>query len=680
MRLLKLLLLVLLLLPLSVLAQEGDPVNNPYVGRVDLPAPEFPPDLDWINVTAPLSIESLRGKIVLLDFWTYGCINCIHMIPTLERLEAQYGNALVVIGVHSAKFENEGETENLRQIVQRYELHHPVINDSGFRVWQTYGVRAWPSFVLIDPRGNVLAMQAGEIPFEAFDRVIGGMAEYFDSVGELNRDPLELALEGANAIGGLLSYPGKVLADEASNRLFIADTNHHRIIVADLTTYEVQAVIGNGARGFTDGAFDAAQFNKPQGLALNGTDLYVADTENHAVRRINLADETVTTVAGTGAQGYTRYTVGEPQPASSTAISSPWDVTFGADNTLYVAMAGVHQIWTLDVANNLITPTIGSGREALVNSTLLESDLAQPSGLFFRDGVLYFADSESSTVRAADTNADQLATLAGTLDNNLFDFGDMDGAAGVSRLQHPLGVTGGAAGDLFVADTYNSTIKRLDPATSTITTLSGSGSPGGYADGPLDEAEFDEPGGLSLAGNRLFVADTNNHAIRVIDLEAGTVVTLAFPNPEALQIADQPTVIGGNHMDDVVLTLDPQTVAAGDGEIVLRITLPEGYKRNERAMSRVDWNNADEAIEIAEADRAQVIDGLEIRLPVTLHEGEDVLYGMMRLYYCEAVNESLCLIDQIEIEVPVTVSADGASGEIVIDRVIVPPDVQVGSF
>ena len=272
MRLLKLLLLMLLLAPLSVLAQEGDPVENPYVGRADLPAPEFPADLDWINVTAPLTIEALRGKIVLLDFWTYGCINCIHMIPTLERLEASYGNALVVIGVHSAKFENEGETENLRQIVQRYELQHAVINDSGFRVWQTYGVRAWPSFVLIDPRGNVLAMQAGEIPFEAFDRVIGGMAEYFDSVGELNRDPLELALEGANVIGGLLSYPGKVLADESSNRRFIADTNHHRIIVADLTTYEVQAVIGTGARVLADGACDAAQCNKPQGLALQCAD------------------------------------------------------------------------------------------------------------------------------------------------------------------------------------------------------------------------------------------------------------------------------------------------------------------------------------------------------------------------------------------------------------------------
>ncbi len=680
MRLIKLFLLWILLVPLFVSAQEGDPVPNEFVGRADLPAPEFPPNLDWINVSAPLSIQDLRGKVVLLDFWTYGCINCIHMIPTLERLEERYGDALAVIGVHSAKFENESETENLRQIVQRYELRHPVINDSSFRVWETYGVQAWPSFVLIDPRGNLLARQAGEIPFEAFDRVIGGMVEYFDSVGELNREPLALALEGANVIGGLLAFPGKVLADEASNRLFIADSNHHRIIVAALDTYQVLDVIGTGTRGFSDGTYDAAQFNKPHGMALRGDSLYVADTENHAVRRIDFTERTVTTIAGTGEQAYTRYVLGAAQPALTTAISSPWDVTFGDGDTLYVAMAGIHQIWTLDVVNGTITPAIGSGREALVNRTLIDSDLAQPSGLFFREGVLYFADSESSTVRAANIAADQLVTLAGTLDNNLFDFGNIDGVAGVSRLQHPLAVTGGASGDLYVADTYNSTIKRLDPATGTITTLSGSGSPGGYADGALDSAEFDEPGGLSLAGNRLFVADTNNNVIRVIDLAAGTVTTLTFPNPEALQIADELVVIGGNPIDDTAQILDPQTVAAGAGEIVLRLVLPEGYERNEEAMSRVDWSSDGAVIEIAEADRAQAIDGLEVRLPVTLHEGEGVLRGEMRLYYCESVNKSLCLIERVEFEAPVTVSAEGTSGEIVIERTVIPPDIQLGGI
>ena len=242
-------------------------MESRYAGRPDLPAPEFPTGLDWINVPAPLTMAALRGKIVILDFWTYGCINCIHMIPTLQRLEAKYGDALVIIGVHSAKFANEGSTTSIRQIVQRYGLEHPVINDSDFRVWQAYGINAWPTFVVIDPRGNVLALQAGEIPFEAFDRLLSGMVDYFDSTGELDRTPLELALEGAGQPAGLLAFPGKVLADEAGGRLFIADSNHNRIVVADLDTYEVLDVIGSGAAGLTDGAYDAASFDKPQGMA-----------------------------------------------------------------------------------------------------------------------------------------------------------------------------------------------------------------------------------------------------------------------------------------------------------------------------------------------------------------------------------------------------------------------------
>ena len=233
--------------------EGAPPLDSPYAGSAEMAAPEFPTGLDWINVAAPLTLEDLRGKIVLLDFWTYGCINCIHMIPTLERLEEKYGDALVVIGVHSAKFDNEGETGNMRQIVQRYDLHHPVINDDEFLTWRTYGVNAWPTFVVIDPRGNVLAMQAGEIPFEAFDRLLSGMVTFWDGLGELDRTPLPLALEGEGVPPGALAFPGKVLADAAGNRLFIADSNHHRIVVAALDTYEVLDVIGTGERGFSDG-------------------------------------------------------------------------------------------------------------------------------------------------------------------------------------------------------------------------------------------------------------------------------------------------------------------------------------------------------------------------------------------------------------------------------------------
>jgi len=678
--------LILLVLCLTVFimpaaAQEGDPpLDSPFAGDPELPAPEFPDGLDWINVEQPLALASLRGKIVLLDFWTYGCINCIHMIPVIEALEEKYGDALVVIGVHSAKFENEGTTSNIRQIVQRYELAHPVINDSDFLVWRRYGVQAWPTFAVIDPRGNLLARQAGEIPFAAFDRLFTGMVSFWEDLGELNREPLALALEGAGTPPGVLAFPGKVVADAAGNRLFIADTNHHRIIIADLTTYAVLNVIGTGESGFSDGT-GTATFNKPQGMALQGDTLYVADTENHAIRAIDLTTQTVTTLAGTGVQGYPRLQVGAQTPGADFDLSSPWDVAFGDDpNLLYIAMAGPHQLWALALdQDNAVGPIVGDGREAALNQSLATSQLAQPSGLFYRDGQLYFADSESSTIRVADFAADTVSTVAGTTDNNLFDFGDIDGALGVSRLQHPLGVTGSAQTDdiVYVADTYNSRIKALDPTTMGIVSVFGSGGIGGFRDGVGLEAAFDEPGGISYADGRLYVADTNNHAIRVIDLATATVSTVVFPNPDTLQIADQVTVIGGT-ADDAV-TLEAQALAVGVGEIAITIALPDGYKINPDAPSQVVVTVDGDGVAL-DGESETPFREAEVRLPLTLTEGAASVTVTVTTYYCEAVNETLCFFDEAVYTVPVSVTAAADSGVIAITRALVPPVLVSGGL
>ena len=674
----------------AVFAQEGDSgeeEDRRYVGSEQYPAPEFPAGLDWINVPDPLRLEDLRGKIVVLDFWTYGCINCIHMIPTLARLEEKYGDALVVIGVHSAKFENEGETENIRQIVQRYELHHPVINDSGFDVWQTYapyGVRAWPTFVVIDPRGNLLAVQPGEIPFEAFDRVIGGMVEYFGETGELDREPVELALETERRANTVLAFPGKVLADETGNRLFISDTNNNRIVIADLTTYEVLDVIGSGEQGFDDGEFAGATFNKPQGMTLSEDNiLYVADVNNHAIRAVDLTGRSVATAAGTGVQAGVGAGSG---PALQMPLASPWDVVMGDHDTLYIAMAGPHQIWgmtlTDDPERNMVFPFIGSGREGLVDGPFGSAQLAQPSGLEYEDGMLYFADSESSSIRVADIMAGQVRTLAGPLENDLFTFGDVDGEAGESRLQHALGVTAGDDDTLYVADTYNSRIKQLDPESTQISGLYGLGGLGGFRDGSDDVAEFDEPGGLDYANGKLYVADTNNHAVRVIDLAGGEVSTLTFPNPEMLQIEDRPTVVAGNAAEGLHMTMPEQTLAAGDGEIELRINLPEGYKLNDLAPFTSEWITSNEAVIIAEPDLTQSIiePKLPLRVPVTLHEGEDMLHGELTIYYCEAVNESLCFIEQLSIDAPVVVDGSGEGQTIVLEHSVEPPALDAFGF
>ncbi|MCB9450358.1 MAG: redoxin domain-containing protein [Anaerolineaceae bacterium] len=671
-------LVVVLLAGFPVAAQDGE--RSPFEGYPQFPAPDFPAGLAWLNVPAPLDIHALQGKIVLLDFWTYGCINCIHMIPVIEQLEDKYGDSLVVIGVHSAKFANEGETENIRQIVQRYGLRHPVINDNEFRVWNTYspyGVNAWPTFVVIDPLGNLLAVQAGEIPFSSFDQLIGGMVEYWRGRGELSDTPLQLALESASRPNTALAFPGKVLADAAGSRLFIADSNHNRIVIADLNTYEVLDVVGNGGRGLTDGSFSAATFDKPQGMALAGSTLYVADTYNHAIRAIDLLNRTVTTIAGTGEQSYSR----EGGDALTTGLNSPWALALGADNVLYIAMAGMHQIWDLRLDDGVVAPLIGNGGEGIVDGAFGGAQLAQPSGLYLADGQLYFADSESSSIRVADLDTGEVDTLAGPVRNDLFSFGDVDGVFGVSQLQHALGVTGGADGLLYVADTYNSKIKVLDPAERRITTLFGLSGNGGYRDGGTDEAQFDEPGGLSYANGKLYVADTNNQVIRVIDLETNTVSTVTFPNPEALLVDGEAAVVAANSALGEQVTLPAQTIAVGDGGIVLNILLPEGYQLNDLAPFTSIWSVDGDAIQIAAENTTQSIiePELPVVVPVTLTEGRATLHGDLTIYYCEKVNLDLCFIDQVQVSIPVVVTADSDDTTIHIDREIIPPVVQTNA-
>ena len=571
-------LLLFMFLALGGLAQAQRTPQELYEGQFQ--APEFPPGLDWINVDNPLTMGGLLGKIVILDFWTYGCINCLHVIPVMEAIERKYAEEVVVIGVHSAKFDTEGQTENLRQIVQRYEIHHPVVNDNQFMIWRGYGANAWPTVVIIDPRGYGVVRQSGEIPFEAFDNYLSGMIEYYDGLDAdiINREPLELALEGAGDPGTPLLYPGKVLADAEGGRLFIADSSHNRIVVVDLASREVVDIIGSAARGYSDGAFDTARFNKPQGMALAGDALYIADVNNHAIRLADLAAREVITLAGNGTMGRGGLRFGQRSDNPlGLALRSPWDLEFDDAGRLHIAMAGTHQLYIYEPDSNLIYPSVGNAREANLNNVGLgESELAQPSGLYYAGaGKLYFADSESSTIRLADFDNDLVTVVAGTTDNSLFDFGDIDGELGENRLQHALGVEGGAEGELYIADTYNSRIKLIPAGETGIRTLSGQGGAGGYVDGDIGAAQFDEPGGLSYADGILYVADTNNHVIREIDLAAGAVDTLEFSNPQALVIdADALTILSGNRADETTIELETQLLAAGEGALDLGLTLP----------------------------------------------------------------------------------------------------------
>ncbi|MBK7599516.1 MAG: redoxin domain-containing protein [Acidobacteria bacterium] len=486
-----------------------------FEGEVN--APDFPSGMEWLNTEKPLSLRDLRGKIVLLDFWTYCCINCMHIIPDLKKLEAKYGNQLVVIGVHSAKFTNEKGTDNIRQAILRYEIEHPVVKDRDFEVWQAYTARAWPTLVLINPKGKVVGAHSGEGIYEIFDKVIGDMANYFREQGSLDEKAVSFKLEKFSAPPSLLSFPGKVVADEKGNRLFIADSNHNRLIITDLDG-KVMEVIGDGAIGAKDGSFADAEFNHPQGMALDGDALYICDTENHLIRKADLKAKTVETIVGTGEQAREFNIEGIGRKV---ALNSPWDALV-FNGKLYVAMAGPHQIWVVDLKDNEAKPYAGSGRENHVDGTLANSALAQPSGITTDGKSLFFADSEVSSIRAATLPpGDQVSTIVG---KGLFDYGDVDGSGDSVRLQHPLGVAF-AKGKLYVADTYNHKIKELEITKRESRTFAGSRERG-TRDGDLKQAQFNEPGGISATSKSLFIADTNNHLIRRLDFDGGKVSTV----------------------------------------------------------------------------------------------------------------------------------------------------------
>ena len=634
----------------SLVSQKGLLMSVQEKARVR--APELTGGDGWLNTDKPLSIAGLKGKVVLLDFWTYGCVNCMHIIPDLKRLEAKYANQLVVIGVHSAKFKNEKDTENIRHIILRYELEHPVYNDSNFSVWQSYGVRAWPTQVLIDPAGYIIGGVSGEGNYELIDRVVAKAVDEFGKRGELNEQPLHLVLERAK-VGDLpLAFPGKILADGAGDRLFIADSNHNRIVITKLDGTLVDT-IGSGERGPNDGAFDKASFYRPQGMALAGDSLYVADTENHLIRRIDLKARTVETIAGTGKQSTEYFKQG---PGRSIGLNSPWDLQL-AGQVLYIAMAGPHQIWKLDLDKGEVSTFAGSGREARLDGSLLEAGFAQPSGIASDGKTLYVADAEANIIRAIDLAAGQVRTLVG---GDLFEFGDVDGSGDNVRLQHPLGLL--ALGDkLLLADTYNHKIKELDPQRRTVRTVVGTGKPG-QADGT--SPSFYEPGGLSVANGKVYVADTNNHAVRVVDLKTKETSTLRINGLAPPQRpAETETAANNVPPNAEEIKLAPQQLRANaDGVLSIDVELPAGYHLNPAAPQRyaVSVDNG-KSVSIAEKDASSTAKNLQLplRIPLSAPDaGSARLRVQLTLFYCREDNTGTCRIKTLIWQAPVEVTND----------------------
>jgi thiol-disulfide isomerase/thioredoxin len=493
-------------------------------------APELVGKGGWLNTGGrPYTLADLRGRVVVLDFWTFCCINCLHVLDELRELEERHRDTLVVVGVHSPKFVHEAEHGAVVDAVERYGVAHPVLDDPELATWKQYAVRAWPTLVVIDPEGYVVAQHAGEGHVHAIERLVTELEAEHGAKGTLRRgDGPYVAPEPEPTA---LRFPGKALVLPGGTFL-VSDTTRHQLVELAGDGETVLRRIGSGERGFADGGPGEASFDEPQGLALlDDAGVVVADTVNHALRRLDLGSGAVTTLAGTGRQWWQ----GSPTsgPARETDLSSPWDVAV-FDGRVWIAMAGVHQLWAYDPAGETVRVAAGTTNEGLVDGPVAEAWFAQPSGLAVSaDGErLWVADSETSALRWVD-RAGVVHTAVGT---GLFDFGHRDGPAGQALFQHPLGVTVLPDGSVAVSDTYNHALRRYDPATGGVSTLA---------------TDLREPSDAVLVGDDLVVVESARHRLTRLRLPEEAVrvegvahrtqreATEVAPGPLALEVVFQ---------------------------------------------------------------------------------------------------------------------------------------------
>ena len=538
----------------------------------------------------------------------------------MRRLREQYPAELVVIGVHSAKFPSEQLTQNIRNAVMRHGIQHPVVNDAGLKIWSSYAVRAWPTLIIVDPRGRIAGEISGEILADdlalTLDEIIREQADLID------RTPFQARKETTLEPDHLLRYPSRLLPVEP-DLLYIADSGHHRVIETRLSTdrrsADVLRVFGSGHPGLRDGAPQQAMLNSPHGMAFSAANhaLYVADTENHAIRKINLEDGAVTTIAGTGQKAHGRYAITSP---TQTPLRSPWSLHL-LDNYLFIAMAGSHQIWVM-IGDDQIGPFAGSGAEALVDGPLGECGFNQPSDITEGFGHLIVADPEASAVRAISFGEQpKTVTLVG---QGLFDFGDQDGAGDQALLQHPTGVVCGME-TIYIADTYNHKIKTLDPRTGMVSTLIGSGS-AGMGDGDFSRVSLYEPEGVSLFGNTLLIADTNNHQVRVANLVERTVTTLTLTHVDRLTIPSEET---GDLPPLQLIEIKP-----GKVNFTLEFRLPQGTHLNPDAPSMVTIQPGEISIQLTQPV-------VEWSMSLAADKQLKLDYSV---YYCDEKDARVCMV------------------------------------
>lgn len=602
-------------------AQAGTVLTGDMATRARVRAPELIGRGGWLNTgDQQYTLADLRGRIVILDFWTFCCVNCLHVLDELRELEEKHRDTVVIIGVHSPKFVHEAEHQAVVDAVERYEVHHPVLDDPELATWKQYAVRAWPTLVVIDPEGYVVAQHAGEGHAHAIEKLVEELEAEHAAKGTLRRgDGPYVAPE---PVATHLRFPGKALLLPDGGFL-VSDTTRHRLVELDADGETVRRHFGTGERGLADGGPDEARFSEPQGLAvLPDGRVAVADTVNHAIRALDLTTGVTSTLAGTGRQWWQ----GTPTsgPAREVDLSSPWDVAWFGDR-LWIAMAGVHQLWTYDPESATVRVAAGTTNEGLVDGPADEAWFAQPSGLAVSaDGErLWVADSETSALRWVDREA-RVHTAVGT---GLFDFGHRDGAAEQALLQHPIGVTALPDGSVAISDTYNHALRRYDPESGEVTTLA---------------TDVREPSDAVLVDGDLVVVESARHRL----------TRLRLPE-EAVRVADRA------HRTQRAAT----EIAPGTLRLDVVFQAPAGQKLDTRyGPSTRLLVSATPPELLAEGSGA----GTDLGRDLVLADGvtEGVLHVSAMAASCDddPANEyPACHVHQQDWGVPVRVTAEGAS-------------------
>ncbi|MGW5420590.1 thioredoxin-like domain-containing protein [Streptomyces sp. NPDC003943] len=518
--------------------------------RARVRAPELIGKGGWINTGGKdLKLADFRGRTLILDFWTFCCINCLHVLDELRELEEKHRDTLVIVGVHSPKFVHEAEHQAVVDAVERYEVHHPVLDDPELATWKQYAVRAWPTLVVIDPEGYVVAQHAGEGHANALRTLVEELEAEHEAKGTLRRG--DGPYVPPEPVATDLRFPGKAVVLPSGN-LLVSDTTRHQLVELAEDGETVVRRIG-----------DSGEFREPQGLALlpDGK-VVVADTVNHALKVFDPESGSIERVAGTGRQWWQ----GSPTsgPALDVDLSSPWDVAWW-QGKVWIAMAGVHQIWTYDPETRTVEVAAGTTNEGLVDGPAAEAWFAQPSGLAATADRLWIADSETSALRFIDTEG-TVHTAVGT---GLFDFGHRDGAADQALFQHPLGVTALPDGSVAVSDTYNHALRRFDPATGEVTTLA---------------TDLREPSDAVVVGEDVVVVESARHRLTRLRLpeEAVQVESVAHRTQrEATEVAPGSLRLDvvfqapkGQKLDDrygpstrlLVSATPPELLLAGEGK------------------------------------------------------------------------------------------------------------------